>query len=65
MTFLKGQKGFSQAQINEKQEAGFGAETKKLALFQLEIHIKVVLNPAKHTESAIAGVSIVVSSILF
>jgi hypothetical protein len=65
VTFLKGHKGFSQAQINEKQEAGFGAETKKLALFQPEIHIKVVLKPAQHTERAITGVGIFAPSILF
>ena len=65
MTFLKGHKGFSQAQINEKQEAGFDAETKILSLFQPEIYIKVVLNPTKHTDSAIAGVGIFASSVLF
>jgi hypothetical protein len=65
VTFLKGHKGFSQAQINEKQEAGFGAETKKLALFQLEVHLKVVLNLAKHIGSAIRDVCILASSVLF
>jgi hypothetical protein len=55
----------SHAQINEKQEAGFGAEIKKLTLFQLEMHIKVLLQPAKHTGSAITGVVIVASSVVF